>query len=111
MSHRTVASLTVAHVPVSHMEWPADSAPALPWACYYLDRDYPICAGDEQVAVKHRWVVELYERRRDKALEDALAADLRAAFTSVRREESYVENDNVLLVTFTFYEIEGENDA
>lgn len=106
MSHKTVAETVSAHVPVAHMEWPDDSAPKLPWACYYLDRDYPICAGDEQVATKHRWVVELYERRRDRRLEDALAASLKAAFASVRREESYIENDNMLLVAFTFYEID-----
>lgn len=110
MAHQTVVSAVAEFVPITHMEWPLDTAPALPWACYYLDRDYPICAEDAQVATKNRWVVELYERNRDKQLEREIRSALMAKFTAVRVEESYVENDNMLLVTFTFYEIEGEQD-
>ena len=110
MSHADVARVVSAHVQCVHMEWPNDSAPALPWACYYGE-DRPIGADDAQVAVRHRWTVELYEKRRDKALEKALADSLREEFGTIRREESYVENDNILMVVFTFYQIEGEYDG
>lgn len=93
------------------MEWPNDSAPEPPFACYYLDFDRPICQDDVQVAVRRKWFVELYEARRDRALETSLADGLREAFGSVRRDESWVENDNLLVVTYTFYEIEGDFDG
>lgn len=111
MSHEKVYAAVSKHVPCSHMEWPNDSAPALPWACYYEDRETPFCADDFQIAVKVRWTVELYEKRRDAALEKALGNSLREAFGSVWREETYVENDNMLMVVYNFYEIEGDFDG
>lgn len=110
MSHADVYSTVSQFVPCTHMEWPNDSAPDLPWACYYGE-DRPFSAGDEQIAVTHRWTVELYEKRRDKALETKLADALRDKFGSIRREESYVENDNMLMVIFTFRQIEGVFDG
>ena len=110
MSHKDVYSTVAQFVPCTHMEWPNDSAPDLPWACYHGE-DRPVSAGDVQIAVRHRWTVELYEKRRDKTLEKNLADALRAKFGSIRREESYVENDNMLMVIFTFGQIEGEFDG
>ena len=110
MSHADVYRVVSGFVPTTHMEWPNDSAPPLPWANYY-GRDFPICADDFQIAVRRRWTVELYEKRRDAQLETDLANALREEFGSVNREESYIENDNMLLVIFTFYQIEGEFDG
>jgi hypothetical protein len=98
-------------VKCAHVEWPEDKVPETPFACYLLDYDKPICAGDEQIAVRHKWMVELYEKRRDRALEEALANELRACFGAVRRDENWIENDNLLQVVWTFYEIEGEFDG
>ena len=110
MSHKDVNAAVSKHVPCCDMEWPEDKNPPVPFACYLLDYDRPICAGDEQIAVRRKWIVELYEKRRDKALEKALADELRESFGSVRRDESWVENDNLLVVTYSFYEIEGKED-
>ena len=82
----------------------------MPWACYY-GADTPIAAGDEQIAVKHKWTVELYEKRRDKDLEKSLGDALRERFGAVGRSESYIENDNMLLVAYTFRQIEGGFDG
>lgn len=109
MSHADVYAVVSEFVPCTHMEWPNDSAPDLPWACYHGEA-YPISADDMEIAVKHRWTVELYEKRRDKELEMRLADALRERFGSIRREESYVENDNMLEVIYTFRQIEGEFD-
>lgn len=111
MSHRTVNEAVSKHVPCCHMEWPNDGNPPVPYACYLLDYDQPIVAGDAQIAVRRKWMVELYEKRRDRALEEALANELRAEFGSVRRDENWIENDNLLQVVYTFYEIEGEYDG
>lgn len=110
MSHADVYRIVSAFVPTTHMEWPNDSMPDLPMACYY-GSDNSISADDFQIAVRHRWTVELYEKRRDAQLEKDLANALRAEFGQVNREESYIENDNVLMVIFTFYQIEGEFDG
>lgn len=111
MSHETVYATVSAHVPCCHMEWPNDANPEVPFACYLEDFEQPIVADDFQIAVRRKWMVELYEKRRDKNLETALGDSLREQFGSVRRSESWIENDNLLLVTYTFYEIEGEFDG
>lgn len=110
MSHADVYRVVSEFVPTTHMEWPNDSMPDLPMACYY-GSDNSISADDFQIAVRHRWTVELYEKRRDAQLEQNLANALREEFGQVNREESYIENDNVLMVIFTFYQIEGEFDG
>ncbi len=110
MSHADVYRVVSEFVPTTHMEWPNDSMPDLPMACYY-GSDNSISADDFQIAVRHRWTVELYEKRRDAQLETNLANALREEFGQVNREESYIENDNVLMVIFTFYQIEGEFDG
>ena len=110
MSHKTVYSTVSAIVPCAHIEWPDDSAPALPWACYHGE-DRPVTASDIQIAVRRFWTVELYEKRRDKALETQLANALRERFGAVKRDESYIENENMLMVAFSFAEIEGEFDG
>ena len=111
MSHEGVYAAVSKHVPCCHMEWPDDSNPPVPFACYLLDQALPVAAGDVQVAVRNKWMVELYEKRRDARLERALADELRAAFGSVRRDENWIENDNLLQVVYTFYELEGDFDG
>ncbi len=111
MSHESVYQTVSKHVPCCHMEWPNDSNPPVPFACYLLDWEQPIVAGDVEIACKRKWFVELYEKKRDKDLEKALADSLREEFGSVRREEQWIENDNLLEVVYTFYEIEGEFDG
>ncbi len=111
MSHESVYATVAQHVPCSHVEFPNDTQPDVPFACYLLDYARPICAGDTQIAVRNKWMVELYEKRRDRALEEALQASLIETFGSVRRDEQWIENDNLLQVVYTFYEIEGEFDG
>lgn len=110
MSHRDVIDAVSPIVPIVHMEWPNDSAPPLPWATYSGD-DKPIGADNEQIAVRHRWTVELYEARRDKKVEKDVADALRERFGTVSRDESYIEKENLLMVAYTFYQIEGEYDG
>lgn len=111
MSHADVYAVVSRHVPCCHVEWPNDDNPPVPFAAYLLDYDKPIVAGDEQIAVKRKWIVELYEKRRDKVLEKALGDSLREAFGAVRRDENWIENDNLLQVVYTFYQIEGGFDG
>jgi len=111
MSHADVYATVSPIVPCCHMEWPDDTNPPVPFACYLLDYETPFTASDEEIAVKRRWMVELYERRRDPVLEKALGDALRGRFTCVRRDENWIENDNLLQVVYTFYEIEGDFDG
>jgi len=111
MSHESVYAVVSKHVPCCHMEWPDDDNPPVPFACYLLDYGRSIAADDTEIAVGNKWMVELYEKRRDKALEKALGDALRKEFGAVRRDENWIENDNLLQVVYTFYEIEGESDG
>ena len=110
MSHADVYGAVSKYVPCTHMEWPHDSAPDLPFACHYGEDD-PFVADDMQIAVTHYWTVELYEKRRDKNLEIALSNELRAVLGNVSRDEAYIENDNMLEVIYKFKQIEGGFDG
>ena len=111
MSHASVYAAVSPHVPCYHVDWPEGSEPTVPFACYLLDYDRPVCAGDVQIAVRRKWMVELYEKRRDAQLEQALADSLREAFGSVRRDENWIEDDGLVQVVYTFYELEGDFDG
>lgn len=111
MSHASVYEAVAKHVPCCHMEFPNDTQPDPPFACYLLDYGRPIVAGDVQIGVRNKWMVELYEKRRDRELEEAIQASLIGRFGSVRRDEQWIENDSLLQVVYTFYEIEGEFDG
>ena len=110
MSHKDVYAAVSPIVPICHIEWPEGSAPALPWALYDGEDD-PICAGDEQIAVRRHWTVELYEPRRNAALELEVANALREKFGAVTRRESWIESEDMLMVAYTFYQIEGDFDG
>ena len=110
MTHADVYAVVSRFVPTSHMEWPNDSAPALPWALY-SGESRPVGADNMQIAVRHEWTVDLYEKRRDKNLEKALGDALRERFGQVTRRENYIENDNMLEVSYTFGQLEGETDG
>jgi len=115
MSHESVYRAVSSVVQCRHVDWfdndMQGAAPAPPFACYLLDYEQPIGADDAQVACKRRWIVELYEKRRDKALEMRLGDALREQFGTVRRDENWIGNDNLLQVVYTFYEIEGDYDG
>lgn len=108
MSHADVYECVSGVVPCRHMEWPAGTAPALPWAVYTCEDD-PIVVDDFQIGVIHRWTVELYEKRRDAELERQLGAAIVAAFGNYTKREVWIESQDCLMVTYDFREIEGEN--
>lgn len=92
------------------MAWPDKSAPNLPWATYE-GHDDAIWANNHRIAVRHEWTVELYEKRRDRELEEALGESIAAAFGGYDRNESWVESEQCLMVAYYFSEIEGEFDG
>ena len=83
MSHADVMSCVSAVVPCAHMAWPKGRAPALPWAVFYADSGEPL-GDDGAFGSVTSWVVELYQRSRDAALERSLEAALRASFGPFR---------------------------
>ena len=89
----------------AHMCFPKGSAPALPWAVYYLDETSDMCADGEIWDEIPIWVVEVYEKSFDPSLhrkvKDAIARD----FTPPTVEQTWVEDENCLLTTYTFKEI------
>lgn len=110
MAHKDVYAAVSSVVPCAHLEWKDNSAPKLPWAVYYGD-DHPIWAGDRQIAVRHEWTVELYEKARDPETEKKLGAALREAFGGYVRREAKDGTEGVLIITYDFSELEGEFDG
>lgn len=106
MSHKEVYTAVSTVVPCRHVSWGDEKKPKLPWAVYYTE-DRPMGADDEMWAIRHDWTVELYEERRDAALEKKLGDAINQAFGPYRKDESWVKSESLLMVTYTFHEIEG----
>ena len=110
MAHADVYSTVSSVVPCAHMAWTDRSAPDLPWATY-SGSDEAIWAGDARIGVVHRWTVEHDEKRRDRELEEALGDAIAEAFGGYDRDESWVDSEQCLMVTYDFSEIEGDFDG
>lgn len=106
MSHKEVYAAVSSVVPCRHMTWGDEKKPKLPWAVYYCE-DSPFGADDQMWAITHDWTVELYEERRDAALEKKLGDAINEAFGPYTKKESWVKSEGMLMVTYDFQEIEG----
>lgn len=107
MSHERVNKVVSGFVPCRHMSWGDERKPKLPWAVYYGE-ETSFSADNVRYAAISDWTVELYEERRDAALEKRLGDAINEAFGPYTREETWVKSEGVLLVTYTFREIEGD---
>lgn len=102
----TLVAAVEAHVPCTHLCWPVGHAGPLPWAAYSDDPD-GYGADDANLATKHRWTVELYEKYPDEALEKALFDDLRGIYGFVEPPETtWVEAEKCYCTFYRFQEIE-----
>lgn len=106
MSHKEVYKAVSSVVPCRHMTWGDEKKPKLPWAVYYGD-EKPFGADDEMCAKRNDWTVELYQERRDAALEKKLGDAINDAFGPYKKRETNKTSEGVLLVTYDFHEIEG----
>lgn len=100
-----VAAVKAAGIPCVHMAWPKGSAPRLPWAAFYLDSQSGAEADDSVYAPVMRWVVELYQKEPDEALEARLEGSLQAAFGPFDKSESWVEQEGCTQTAYRFTQI------
>ncbi len=89
----------------AHMCFPKGSAPPLPWAVYYLDATDDMCADDGVFEEVAEWTVELYEKSADYGLHRKVKAAIAEAFAPPTVEQTWVDDENCLLTTYTFREI------
>lgn len=106
MSHAKVYQAVSSVVPCRHGSWGDERKPRLPWAVYYGD-EKPFGADDEMCAKRVDWTVELYQERRDAALEKELGDAINEAFGPYTKREAWKTAEGLLLVTYDFHEIEG----
>ena len=113
MSHKEVyaaissVSLGDSTLPCAHIAWREGSAPStLPWAVYYLDEETSFDCDNTRYCAVRRWTVELYQKARDGELEAALEAAIVDNFSPFDKAESWVENENCLMTSYYFTEVE-----
>lgn len=106
MGRREVQAVVNTVVPCAHMAWPSNSAPALPWATFYLDGMEALYADGRVYATVNTWVVELYQKTADTALESALESAIETNFTPYSKSETWVESENCMQTVYAFTEIE-----
>lgn len=107
MSHRSVfAALKATGIPFMHMAWPKDDAPALPWGVFLVDDDATFIADGERFCKAARWRVELYQKTRDRLVEQKVEQAIEQTFGPYRRGEQWVDDENCLMAVYEFTEIE-----
>lgn len=107
MSHKDVYDCVSEIVPCRHMEWSLEEdVPPLPWAIYTGEET--LFASDNGAYAKRLdWTVELYEHSRDAVLEKKLGDAILQKFGKYTRRESWVKSEDMLMVTYDFFEFEG----
>lgn len=88
------------------MAWTSSAAPALPWATFYLDGMDALYADGKVYATINTWVVELYQKTCDTALEAALESAIVNNFTPYSKSEAWVESENCIQTVYAFTEFE-----
>lgn len=88
------------------MAWPVGSAPNLPWAVFYMD-DSEAVGDNGGYAERQDWVVELYQRSRDAALEKELEGALRGRYGAIAKSESWSSSESCLITAYYFTDFEG----
>ena len=99
-------AVTAAGLPCCHMAWLEGQAPPLPWCVFYLDDTDGVFADNTVRTFVNRWVVELYQKSADAALENALEQSLLDAFGPFIKSETWVRSENCLQTAYHFTEID-----
>ena len=100
------AALKATGVPSTHMAWPVNSAPPLPWAVFYLDDDLKLNADNRRWASRGTCVVELYQKAADPALEGKVESAINEAFGDYDKTETWVDSEDCLMTIYRFTVIE-----
>ena len=88
-------------LPGTELAWPFGKAPSLPWFVYMHDRGGETFAENDNYHIMPRYRAELYIRENDpdlvKAFEDAVRS-----LGPFRHRESWIDNENCQMHSFTF---------
>lgn len=107
MGRREVmAAATSVGLPCAHMAWLEGQAPSLPFAVFYIDQTDGMFADNRMHTLVNNWVIELYQRQADEALEKALEESIQDSFGGFRKTEAWVDKEKCLMTAYYFTEIE-----
>lgn len=101
-----MSAIRGAGVPISHLAWPLDAAPPLPWCVYRLDEDAKLSADGGRHASFPRYAVELYQEASDEGTEAKVEAAIAAAFGDYDKTEAWVEGESCVMTTYAFTDFE-----
>lgn len=102
---KVVSTVESCGIPCAHRYFPEGSVPPLPWAVYYLDESTGFHADNSTTERIARWIVELYEEHKDPGLENKLLDALEAEFSPCLLYESWIEDDESIMLAYHFTEI------
>lgn len=97
-------------VPCAFVAWPERGAPSLPWAVFLPERDRALMADGKRWCGATRWRLELYQEQSDAELEDSLGDAIQEAFGPWTREDSWRDEEDVLVTSFRFTDIERSHE-
>lgn len=97
-------------LPGTKLAWPYGKAPTLPWFVYMRDRGGETFAENDNYHILPRYKAELYIRENDPDLVEAFENAVREIGPYVHRE-SWIDNENCVMHSFTFTLTKKEKGA
>lgn len=99
-------ALSASTIPCAHYCFPVGNAPKLPWCVFYENEDDPLFADNKRLVESPKWTVELYESYADETTE-ALLENCLASIGSFTKTESWLAEENCLLITYMIKPLKG----
>lgn len=101
MTYKEVATMIAGtQIPYAYYQFPAGTDQACPFICFYFTRSNDLAADDTNYQKIRQLTVELYTDNKDFATEEAVESVLNANGLVYYREESYLDTENMYMVTY-----------
>lgn len=101
MTYKEVATMIAGtQIPYAYYQFPVGTDQACPFICFYFTRSNDLAADDTNYQKIRQLTVELYTDNKDFATEETVESVLNANGLVYYREESYLDTENMYMVTY-----------
>lgn len=101
MTYKEIASMIDGiGIPYAYYQFPKGTDQACPFICFYFTRSNDLAADNTNYQKIRQLSVELYTDNKDFEMEDTVETALNANGVVYSREESYLDSEQMYMVTY-----------
>lgn len=101
MTYKEIATMISGFgVPYAYYQFPVGTAQTCPFICFYFDSSNDFVADDTNYQRIRPLSIELYTDNKDFEIEETIETALNNAGLVYSREESYLDTEQMYMVTF-----------